>query len=151
MKHTYLYPLEDGELWLWRAGRMGGSDLFGDPEVGAPDADWVLNAQVADALGAVRDRLMKRLESRDRICIGRQYMIPGSLCEVAQSRERDADQTVREITAEFWDAAHLDGYPYANTYSRLKKVAGQDGRDDWGTIKNFLVSHRRQRLIPVWM
>ena len=151
MKHTYLYPLEEGELWLWRAGRMGCSDLFGDPETRAPNEEWRLDVEIADALGAARDELRKRLESRDRICIGRHYMIPESLCEVAQGREADADRTVRDITRRFWDAVHLDSYAYADTYNELKETAGRDGRDDWETVRNFLATHRRRRVVPVWM
>ncbi|MCP9209550.1 hypothetical protein [Streptomyces cucumeris] len=151
MKHTYLYPLKEGERWLWRAGRMDGADLFSSPDTDAPDVEWSLSVGIADAVGAARNQLHERLHERERICVGRHYVIPGSLCEVAQERAREADQAVHRITEAFWDAQHLDGIPYANAYSWLKKVAGQGGRDDWKAIRNFLVAYRRWRVIPVWM
>jgi hypothetical protein len=78
-------------------------------------------------------------------------MIPGSLCEVAKEREAEADRAVRLITEELWDAPILVGGVYANVWSHLKHVAGQDGRDDYDTIMNFLRTHRGQMVIPVWM
>lgn len=151
-KHSYLYPLRDDERWLWRTARMDGSDLFGTPDPDtAPPSEWVLNVGVSEALGAVRDELHRRLESRPRICIGRHYAIPGSLCESAQAHEIEADWTVREVTGLTWDAPSLGGDVLSLVQVALHRSAGQDGRDDWGTIEPFLTSHRGQRVIPVWM
>lgn len=159
MKHTYIYPIGDEELCLWRTSRMGAEDLFGYPDVDkSPDTEWVLQSRISDALGAARDELHKRLETRDRICIGRHYMIPGSLSEVARSHEWDADRTVREITQKLWDAPHFYGHTFVDVRSRLIKTAGQDGRDDRDVIDAFCKEHRvtkdngkRIRVVPVWM
>lgn len=152
MKHTYLYPLEDGELPLWRMARMGAADLFGD--VHESDVQFYLG--LSDALGEAREELHKRLESRDRICIGRHYVIPGSLCEVAQDRARSADGVVREITELLWDAPIFRGDLYTLTFAHLKRSAGRGGRDAWGGIDAFLRAHTEEpegshRIIPVWM
>lgn len=158
MRYTYLFPLEDGELPLWRMARMGAADLFDSPDEEPPSPMWEHYIRLSDALGDARGELHKRLESRDRICIGRHYVIPGSLCEVAQSHEREADATVRVITRELWDAPYFYSHTYLNTYSALEKVAGRDGRDVWSEIKAFCVKHqvtkengRRIRVVPVWM
>lgn len=85
-------------------------------------------------------------------------MIPGSLCEVAQSHERNADRTVREITRKLWDAPYFYGPTYANVRSLLAKTAGRDDRDDGDAIDAFCKEHRvtkdngkRIRVVPVWM
>lgn len=151
MKHTYLYPLRDGELWLWRAARMDATDLFGSPDADtAPDVEGSLAVGISDALGAARDELHKRIKDRPSICIGRHYVIPDSLCDVAREREVEADQVVRNISYRFWDAAHLHRIPYADTYNELKKGAGLNGRDDWAALQEFLATHRGQRVVPVW-
>lgn len=152
MKHTYLYPLEDGELPLWRMARMGAADLFGSPEEEPPSATWEHYITLGDALGDAREELHKRLESRDRVCIGRHYVIPGSLCEVAQSHEREADQVVRYVTEQLWDAPVFDRTLFANVWDKLKRTDGRDGSDGWAdSICLFLGTHRGRRVIPVWM
>lgn len=152
MKHTYLCPLEDGELWLWRASRADCADLFGDPDVDdSQGVDWDLNARVGDALAKAREELHRRLESRDQICIGRHYAVPGSLCDVARGREREADTTVRSLTLELWDAPPLSGSLFAIVWAELSRTAGRDGRDDWAEISAFLDKHRDHRVVPVWM
>lgn len=158
MKHTYLYPLEDGELWLWRAARMGGADLFGNPVAAAPDEEWVLHVQTSEVLDRARAELHRRLEPRDRVCIGRHYVIPGSHCETARERAWSADGTVRSVTGELWEAPYFHGHTYANVFGALAKVAGRDGRDDWRSIEAFCRKYRctpdngkRFRVVPVWM
>lgn len=158
MKHTYLYPLEDGELWLWRAARMGGSDLFGGPDTAAPEEEWGLYVRTSEALDRARAELHRRLEPRDRICIGRHYVIPGSHCETAREREREADGTVRSFTERLWEAPYCHGHTYADTVNDLRKTAGRDGRDDWETIEAFCQKYRctpdngkRFRVVPVWI
>jgi hypothetical protein len=158
VKHTYLYPLKDGELPLWRMARTGAADLFDSPQEEPPSVMWEHYMRLSDALGAARDELHKRLESRDRICIGRHYMIPGSLCEVAQSHERDADQVVRYVTRDLWDAPLFYGITWANVVGTLQRAAGQDGRDEWAEIQGFCAVNRMSkdngkgiRVVPVWM
>jgi hypothetical protein len=158
VKHTYLYPIEDGELWLWRSARTDATDLFGSPGVDAAEEEFQLHVILGDALGSARELLMRRLKRRDRVCIGQSYMIPGSRCEAAQEREAEADSTVREITQELWRAPYFYGTTWANVVSTLKKTAGRDGRDEWPDIQAFCNAHRctkengkRTRVIPVWM
>jgi hypothetical protein len=156
VKHTYLYPITSAELWLWRASRMDGGDLFGNPPVDAPDAEWSLCVGIADAIGAARTELHKRLETRDRICIGRHYVIPGSLDEGARARGRDADGTVRGLTELLWDAPPFLDDTYGLAYVELKATAGTGGRDEWSEIRSFLGKHvstqeNPVRLVPVWM
>jgi hypothetical protein len=158
VKHTYLYPIEDGELWLWQAARMDASELFGGPGEGASDEEFRLHVSLGDALGSARELLMKRLETRDRVCIGRSYVIPGSLDDAAKEREREADGTVKDLTRELWDAPYFYGTLWAYVIGTLKIGAGQGGRDEWPDIQAFCKTHRvtkgndkRTRVIPVWM
>lgn len=156
MKHTYLYPITDQELWLWRASRMDGSDLFGSPPADAPDVEWSLDHGIGESLFAARNELHKRLKSRDRICIGRHYVIPGSLCEAAQDRQRLADITVCRVTELLWDAPYFIPRFREEVYVLLEPVAGRDGRDSLVEIRDFLKycgspSENQIRVVPVWM
>lgn len=151
VKHTYLYPLEDEEGWLWRVARTSGSDLFGDPDVEAPDGEWLMSVRISEALEEARSELHERLRSRDRICIGRHYVIPDSLHRGARERAKQADGVVSVITRELWEAPVLNGLVYANVVSRLKGTTGRDGQDDWNTISAFLSRYRGRRVVPVWM
>jgi len=158
VKHTYLYPLEDGELPLWRMARTGATDLFNSPDGDPPSPMWEHFTRLSDALGEARGELHKRLESRDRICIGRHYVIPGSFCEVARSREREADDVVRLITRDLWEAPYFRTPLCRDVLSLLKGTAGQGGRDDWAAIRAFCSKYhvtkengRRFRVVPVWM
>lgn len=151
MKNTYLYVPNDADLWLWWGGRMGAADLFGDPELSAPDSEWALNAHVSEALGAVRDVLHKRLESCDRVHIGQHYMIPGSRCEVTREREARADTAVREITRLTWDAPFILDHLVDSLGALLRGMPVSGYRDGWVQIEAFLGSNRGRRVIPVWM
>lgn len=129
--------------------RTGTSDLYETPEGEPPSVEWSAYMRIGDALGDARKELRKRLEDRDRICIGRHYVIPGSFCEVAQDRARSADGVVREITELLWDAPLF-------RFAHLKRSAGRGGRDAWGDIDAFLRAHTAEpegshRLVPVWM
>jgi hypothetical protein len=156
MKHTYLYPLAAGERWLWRAARMDAGDLFGLPDTEEIQPLWVMESRISDVIDQAREELHRRLESRDRICIGRHYVIPGSLCEGAQDRARSADGVVRGITERLWDAPLFRGDLYTFTLTELRRSAGRGGRDGWGDIAAFLrtygmVPAEPYRLVPVWM
>lgn len=151
MKHTYLYPVVNNDLWLWRAGRMDADDLFGVPNLNAPDDFWAMNVGIADALGAARKRLFGRLKNRDRICVGRHYAIPGSLSDTAQERQREADLVVHQITSLTWDAPILDSYLSNEMRLLLRQSAGTEGRDEWSEISTFLAAQEGHRVIPVWM
>lgn len=151
VKHTYLYPLESGEEWLWQASRCDAVDLFGNPALDAPETLWQLSVKVGGAVANVREEFHKRLESRDRVCIGRHYVVPGSRCDAAQDRAQEADLTVHAVTVSTWDAPPLDGTHYANTFALLSGVAGRDGRDGWEDIRKFLVAYRGHKVVPVWM
>ncbi|MER6605727.1 hypothetical protein ABT282_07380 [Streptomyces sp. NPDC000927] len=150
MKHICLYALEDGEEWLWRVSRRDASDLFGSPGADAPDVMWDLDRKVSDALSEARENFLARLIERDRICVGRHYVVPGSLCEGARARAEEADPIVREITDLTWDAPVLDQDLYSYIRVRLGRAAGQDGRDDQKVIDNFLDANRGRRVVPVW-
>jgi hypothetical protein len=158
VKHTYLFPLGKGERWLWRTARMDAGDLFGLPDTEEIEPLWVMQARIADAIGEAREELHERLKSRDRICIGRHYVIPGTLCEGAQDRARSADGVVREITEMLWDAPLFRGELYTRTFQHLERSAGRGGRDGWGDIAAFLRTYgmlpeegEHYRLVPVWM
>lgn len=158
MKHTYLYPIADGELWLWRAARMDAWDLFGSPDLEADGEEWRLHREIGEASAKARDELHKRLKSRDRVCIGRSYVIPGSLCDVAKERAREADATVRDITQELWEAPYFYGHTWAWVIGSLKIAGEGGGRDEWADLQVFCKAHRctkengkRTRVIPVWM
>lgn len=156
MKHTYLYPLEPGERWLWRAARMGAGDLFGVPDTNEVQPLLVIESRIADALGEAQKELHKRLESRDRICIGRHHVIPGSLDGVEPERARSADGVVRGITERLWDAPLFRGDLYTYVFTELERTAGRWGRDEWGDIAAFLRTYGMSpaepyRLVPVWM
>lgn len=156
MKRTYLYPLEQGERWLWRAARMDDCDLYGTPDTEEIEPLWTMRERIANVIGEAREELEKRLESRDHICIGRHYVIPGSLDEAAQERARSADGVVREITERLWDAPLFRGDLYTFTFKELERSAGHGGRDEWPEIAAFLrtygmIPEQPYRLVPVWM
>lgn len=156
MKHTYLYPLEPGERWLWRAARMEAGDLFGLPDTDEIRPLWTMQSRISEAVGEAREELYKRLESRDRICIGRHYVIPGTLDEGAQDRARSADGVVREITKKLWDAPLFRGDLYTFVFTELRRSAGRGGRDEWRDIDTFLRTYgmiptEPYRIVPVWM
>ncbi|MEV8335079.1 hypothetical protein [Streptomyces niveus] len=79
MKHTYLYPLPDDALFLWRAGRTSASDLFGHPPVTADVSLWTVLASLDEQFSDARDAVMRLIVSSDRRCIGQGYTIPWSL------------------------------------------------------------------------
>lgn len=156
MKHTYLHPLHADELWLWRAARMDAGDLFGMPGTEDVDSVWSIELGISDALGRAREELHRRLNSRDRICVGRHYVIPGTLDEGAQDRARSADVTVHGLTRELWDAPVFTGDVYTKVYLQLERTAGRDGRDTWAEMLPFLRMYgfapaEPWRVVPVWM
>ncbi len=157
MKHTYLYPLMPGEKWLWRAARMNAADLFGPDDMEESDPAYLLPLRVGDEIAGARTELHRRLKSRDRICAGEHYLIPGSLCEVAQERGRDADWIVRNVTMEIWEPLPFGGIRYANVRMELVKGAGQKGRSEAEEIRAFCSANRatpenpKPMVIPVWM
>jgi hypothetical protein len=135
---------------------MDAGDLFGIPDTEEIRPLWVTQARISDAIGEARDELHRRLESRDRICIGRQYVIPGTLDEGAQDRARSADGVVRGITEKLWDAPLFRGDLYTFVFTELRRSAGRGGRDSWGDIAQFLHTYgmipaEPYRLVPVWM
>jgi hypothetical protein len=135
---------------------MDAGDLFGLPDTEEIEPLWTMQSRISEAVGEARDELYKRLKSRDRICIGRHYVIPGTLDEGAQDRACSADGVVRTITEVLWDAPLFRGSLYTCVYTELHRSAGRGGRDAWGDIAAFLRMYGKvpadpYRLVPVWM
>jgi hypothetical protein len=156
VKHTYLYVLPPGKTWLWNAARRGATDLTGSPDEDAPQEDWTHYIRLSDHLGHLRDLLHKEIEDQPRVCIGRHYVIPGSLCGVAQERARAADLTVHRITRALWDAPRFEGAVFDTVRGELERNAGCEHDRDWREIRRFLIEYkgspeRTVRLVPVWM
>lgn len=151
MKNTYLYTLPSGARWLWTAGRAGAADLFRSPEVDAPQEDWVKYTGLSDHLGHMRDMLHEVIKEEPRVCIGNHYMIPGSLCEVSQSRESEASEAVRLVTLWTWDAPQLEDTTFFQLRNTLARTAGRDGADSRADLMAFLEASKGRRIVPVWM
>ncbi|MFF4188449.1 hypothetical protein ACFYZ9_35150 [Streptomyces sp. NPDC001691] len=151
MKHTYLYPLPDDALFLWRSGRGTATDLFGTPAADNPDA-WMVLLALDEQFGAARDAVARLVQDADRVCLGRRYAIPGSLDPAIADFEDGVHPSTREVTRLLWDA------PLLNPSLRTLVVAALGlpdahvpGRDPLPEIIRFLQAHEGQRLIPVWM
>lgn len=152
MKHTYLYRLPEGKRWLWTAGRAGAADLFLSPEAGdGTDPDWQAYIGLSDHLGHMQDLLRKAVEDEPRVCIGEHYMIPGSFCEVSQSRESEASEAVRLVTLWTWDAPTLADTTLFRLRTTLGRTAGRDGADSRAELMAFLEGNKGHRIVPVWM
>ncbi|MFF3730948.1 hypothetical protein ACFYXM_11645 [Streptomyces sp. NPDC002476] len=150
MKHTYLYPLPDEALFLWRAGRQTATDLFGLP-ADSPDM-WTRLVALDEQLGEARETVARLIENADRVCLGQRYAIPRSLHPQIADVEEDVHASPRTVTCLLWDAPLLDpslrtlvvtalGLPHAEVL----------GRDPAADITRFLQAHEHQRLIPFWM
>lgn len=152
MKHTYLYTLPEGKRWLWTAGRAGAADLFLDPETGdGTDPDWQSYIGLSNHLGHMRDLLHAAIRDEPRVCIGRHYMIPGSFCEVSQSREADASETVRLVTLWTWDAPVLEGTTLSRLRMTLNRPTDAEGMSSRAERMAFLDANEGRRIVPVWM
>ena len=151
MKNTYLYVLDDADLWMWYGSRMDASDMTDGPGEAASGHEWKLYVSLSDAIGSVRDTLHKRLESCDRVHIGQHYMIPGSRCEVAREREAEASTVVREVTRLTWDAPFILDHLVDSLAALLRVAPVDEYRDSWTQVEAFLNSNRGRRVIPVWM
>lgn len=152
MKHTYLYRLPAGKRWLWTAGRAGAEDLFLSPEVeGGTDPDWQGYIGLSNHLGHMRDLLHKAVEDEPRVCIGKHYMIPGSFCEVSQSREAEASETVRLVTLWTWDAPVLEGTTLFRLRTTLGRPTDAEGMSNRAERMEFLDASTGHRIVPVWM
>lgn len=152
MKNTYLYTLPAGKRWLWTAGRAGADDLFLSPEAGdGTDADWQAYIGLSNHLGHMRDMFHKVIEDQPRVCIGNHYMIPGSLCEVSQSREGDASEMVRLVTLWTWSAPVLEDTILFQLRTTLNRSTGQNGMDSRADLMAFLDANKGRRVVPVWM
>lgn len=152
MKHTYLCTLPEGKRWLWTAGRAGAADLFLSPETGdGTDPDWQAYAGLLDHLGHMRDLFHAAIEDQPRVCIGRHYMVPNSFCEVSQSREGEASETVRLVTLWTWDAPVLEDTTLFQLRTTLGRTAGRDGADGRADLMAFLNANKGRRIVPVRM
>lgn len=152
MKHTYLTTLPAGKRWLWTAGRAGAADLFLSPETGdGTDPDWQKYIALSNHLGHMQELFHAAIEDEPRVCIGRHYMIPGSLCEVSQEREGMASETVRLVTLWTWDAPELADTILFRLRTTLSRSTGQDGMDSRADLMAFLDAHKGRRVVPVWM
>lgn len=152
MKHTYLYRLPAGKRWLWTAGRAGAADLFLSPETGdGTDADWQAYIGLSNHLGHMQDLLHKAVEDEPRVCIGKHYMIPGSFCEVSQSRESEATETVRLVTMWTWDAPVLEGTTLSRLRMTLNRPTDAEGMSSRAERMEFLDANQGHRIVPVWM
>lgn len=150
MKHTYLYPLPEKSLFLWRAGRAYTSDLFGDPE--GDSEEWLLLVTLDEQLGQAREALAHRIKDTARVCLGRSYVIPGSVRPDDKEFGREIHPSTREITRLLWDAPHLDAILRTLVVSALGlPEADVSGRDPFDEIVRFLQAHEGHRLVPVWM
>lgn len=151
MKHTYLYTLPPGKTWLWTAGRAGASDLFRSPEVDGPEGDWVKYVGLSSHLGSMQDALHKAIKEEPRVCIGKHYMIPGSLCEVSQSREAEASETVRLVTLWTWDAPVLEGTTLFRLRTTLNRPTDSEGMSSRAERMAFLEANTGRQIVPIWM
>lgn len=152
MKHTYLYRLPAGKRWLWTAGRAGAADLFLNPETGdGTDPDWQGYIGLSNHLGHMQDLLHKAVEDEPRVCIGKHYMIPGSFCEVSQSREAEATETVRLVTLWTWDAPVLEGTTLSRLRMTLNRPTDAEGMSSRAERMAFLDANEGRRIVPVWM
>ncbi|MGA5442267.1 hypothetical protein ACPCKW_22495 [Streptomyces griseoincarnatus] len=148
MKHTYLYPLPDDAVFLWRLGRTSASDLFGLP--GEPDEQWMTLITLDDAFGTARETVMRLIEDADRVCLGRRYVVPGSLDPASPEVEEGVERATREVTHLLWDAPLLSGELTARVLATLSSGRAP-GRDPLVDIAAFLRAHDGRRVIPVWM
>jgi hypothetical protein len=152
VKHTYLYRLPAGKRWLWTAGRAGAADLFLSPETGdGTDSDWQGYIGLSNHLGHMQELLHKAVEDEPRVCIGEHYMIPGSFCEVSQSREAEASETVRLVTLWTWDAPVLEGTTLSRLRATLNRPTDAEGMSSRAERMAFLAANEGHRIVPVWM
>ncbi|MCZ0984279.1 hypothetical protein O1L60_46840 [Streptomyces diastatochromogenes] len=150
MKHTYLYPLPDDALFLWRAGRQSATDLFGVP-ADSPDM-WTRLVALDEQLGEARETVARLIEDADRVCLGQRYAIPGSINPQITDIEEDVHASTRTVTCLLWDAPLLDPSLRTVVVTALGLPDVEvPGRDPAAVITRFLQAHEHQRLIPFWM
>ncbi|MFI1225978.1 MULTISPECIES: hypothetical protein [Streptomyces] len=150
MKRTYLYPLPDDALFLWRAGRQTATDLFGVP-ADSPDM-WTRLVALDEQLGEAREAVARLIKDADRVCLGQRYAIPGSLHPQSVDVEEDIHASTRKVTCLLWDAPLLEPRLRVQVDVALAiRNTEVPGRDPAALITRFLQIHEGQRLIPFWM
>lgn len=150
MKHTYLYPLPASARFLWRVGRADVADLFGYPEESDYDEkndEWLIHVRMDEEIDRARKAVMSMIEDAPRVCIGKGYVIPGSLTEDG-GRHHAVRTSTESLTETFWDAPVVTA---RLAHEVTRTLLQEPGRDPVPEIHQFLTDHVGQHVIPVWM